>query len=179
MKDTFKEPCFSFGNRVLRLLWNFVEFAFFRLSPRPFFRWRVLLLRSFGAKIGNGVHIYPTVSTWAPWNLKVGNETGIGDGVVLYNQAVIAIGNRCVISQNSYLCTGSHDYLSSFFPLITKPITIEDHVWICAGSFIHPGVTLKMGCVVGACSVVTKDLSSWSVCAGNPCKFIKTRPPHQ
>ena len=52
---------------------------------------------------------------------------------------------------------------------------IEKYCWITAGVFIHPGVKIKEGVVVGAYSVVSKDLKAWSVYSGNPCKFIKSR----
>jgi putative colanic acid biosynthesis acetyltransferase WcaF len=73
------------------------------------------------------------------------------------------------------LVTGTHDYTDSRFSLITLPIHIGDHAWIAAEAFIHPGITIGKGCVVGARSVVTKDMPEWSICSGHPCKLIKQR----
>lgn len=174
-KDTFTGPSFSLRNRLSRLVWDVVATFLFYYSPRPLHTWRSFLLRCFGAKIGKGVHVYPKVAIWAPWNLEIGDKSGIANGVTLYSQGKIRIGKRVVISQGSYLCTGSHDYTDKGFPLYTKDINIRDDVWIAAGTFIHPGVTVEEGAVVGAKSVVTKDVPAWMVCSGHPCKPLKKR----
>lgn len=169
-----KSP-FSLKNRITRVFWSLIENSLFRYSPRICFRWRAFLLRSFGAKIGSGTHIYPKVKTWAPWNIIIGDDTGIADGVTLYSQNLITIGSRCVLSQNSYICTGTHDYSLPTYPLITKPIIINDDSWVAAGVFIHPGIVIGAGVIIGAHSVVTKSLDNWAVYAGNPCKEIRKR----
>ncbi len=174
--DPYREASFSLTNRLIRLLWNIVWGLLFRPSPRPFHLWRLLLLRIFGAKMGKGCHIYPGVKIWAPWNLVLGNFIGIADGVTLYSMDRITIGDYAVISQGSHLCCGSHDYNSTNFQLITKPISIGAYAWICAEVFIHPGCNIPRGAVIGARSVVSKSLDTeWSVYAGNPCKLINKR----
>ena len=173
--DTHTGPSFSIRNRVARIAWGLVYTIFFRLSPIPFHSWRSLLLRLFGAKVGKGVHVYPRVHIWAPWNLQLEDECGIANGTRLYSQAKITIGKRTVISQGVHLCAGTHDYNHRGFPLIAIPINIGDQVWIAAEVFIHPGITIKDGCVVGARSVVNKDLPEWTVCGGHPCIPIKGR----
>lgn len=174
-QDSFKEPPFSLRNRLGRLLWNFVYLLLFRYTPRPLHAWRAFLLRCFGATIGYDAHIYGDVKIWAPWNLNIGDECGVGNGVNLYSQGKITMGKRAVISQGAYICTGTHDYTQAGYPLITMPITIGDHAWVAAEVFVHPGVNIGTGCVVGARSVVVKDLPDWMVCAGNPCKPLKKR----
>lgn len=156
-------------------MWSIVVATLFRFSPKPFHSWRAFLLRCFGAKVARGVHVYPDVKVWAPWNLILEEECGIGNGVILYSQGIITIGKRTVISQGAHLCAGTHDYTKPGFPLITMPITIGDHAWVAAEAFVHPGVTIGDGCVVGARSVVTKDMPAWMVCGGHPCKPLKER----
>jgi len=134
-----------------------------------------MVLRCFGAKLGRGCHIYPQVIIWAPWNLHCQNYVGIADRAILYNQALVSLGENVVISQGAHVCTGTHDYEDEYFSLITKPIFIGPNVWIGAEAFILPGITVGEGAVVGARSVVTKDIPSWTVCAGHPCKIIKNR----
>ena len=175
-QSCFTAPSFSVLNRLGRLAWGCVYYLAFRFSPRPLHFWRALLLRAFGASVGRGVHIYPGVKIWAPWNLVLGDECGIASGATLYSQALIYVGRRTVISQGAYICTGSHDYSVPEFSLITSPVRLEDHVWIAANSFVHPGVTVGAGAVVGACSVVLKDVPGWMICGGHPCKVIKPRP---
>jgi putative colanic acid biosynthesis acetyltransferase WcaF len=174
-QDTYTGASFSLADRLKRLVWGIVYVLLFRYSPRPLHAWRTFLLRLFGASIGKGVHVYPKVSIWAPWHLVIGDETGIANGVILYSQGIITLGKRVVISQGSHLCAGTHDFTKKGFPLITKPITVADNVWVAAESFIHPGVTIHEGAVIGARSVVIKDMPAWMVCAGNPCRPLKTR----
>lgn len=174
-QDTITGPSFSRKNRIGRLIWGVVFLTCFRFSPRTLHGWRAFVLRCFGATIGKGVHVYPDVRIWAPWNLRLDDECGIGNGAILYSQGTITIGRRAVISQGAHLCAGTHDYNLPGFPLITKPIVIGAHAWVAAEAFIHPGVTVAEGCVVGARSVVTKDMPAWMVCAGHPCKPLKER----
>lgn len=176
-QDTFTGPSFSLKNRIARIVWNVADALLFKLSPKPLHPWRSFVLRCFGARVGRGVHIYPRVIIWAPWNLELGDECGIGNGAILYSQAKISVGKRAVISQGAHLCSGTHDYNKPGYPLLSKPISIGDHAWVTAEAFIHPGVTIGEGAVIGARSVVTKDMPAWMVCAGHPCQPIKKRQP--
>ncbi len=173
--DTFSGPSFSLKNRLCRVLWNVVSVLLFRFTLNPFHAWRNTILKLFGAKIGKGVHVYPKVKIWAPWNLILEDECGIANGVTLYSQGQIHIGKRTVISQGAHLVAGTHDYTKLGFPLITKPIKIGNHVWVAAETFIHPGVEIGDGAVIGARSVVTKNMPPWMVCSGHPCVPIKER----
>ena len=173
--DTHTGPSFSLRNRLGRIVWGLTSFLLFRFSPKPLHAWRSFLLRCFGAKVGHGVHVYPGVKIWAPWNLELADESGIASGVILYSQGKITIGKRTVVSQGAHLVTGTHDYSDVGFPLVTKPIHIGDYAWIATEAFIHPGVTIGAGCVIGARSVVNRDMPAWMVCAGHPCKPLKAR----
>ena len=157
-----------------RVLWAVVR-PLFRLTPRPLWLLRVWLLRLFGAKIGSEVHIYPTVRISIPWNLVIADQVAIGERVILYALGPITIGARSVISQYSHLCAGSHDYRDPAFLLQKKPIEIGSDVWVCAQSFIGPGVVVGDGAVIGACSVVMKNVAVRIVGHGNPFKIIKSR----
>jgi putative colanic acid biosynthesis acetyltransferase WcaF len=174
-QDAYSGPSFSIKNRLARLIWGITDILFFHFSPRPLHSWRSMLLRLFGAKVGKGVHIYPKVKIWAPWNIDFGDECGVANGAILYSQGKISIGKRSVISQGAHLVAGTHDYTKAGFPLITRPIHIGNYVWVAAEAFIHPGVTVGDGSVIGARSVVTKDMPPWMVCSGHPCKPIKER----
>ncbi len=166
---------FPLQHKLYRVVWGGAWLLLFRFSPRPLRRWRRFLLELFGASIDRSANIYPGVRVWAPWRLKVGAHTGIADGVFLYSQDWIIIGARTVISQGCYVCTGTHDYTQVGMPLVTKVVTIGDDVWLAANTFVHPGVKVGRGAVIGACSVITKDVPEWMVCVGNPCVPIKQR----
>ena len=160
--------------QLKRVLWFCAQLPFWIRIPRVLIPIRVALLRLFGAKIGRKCNI-GSVRIWIPWNLQMGDFSAVGDGAEIYNFAFIQIGANSVVSQRSYLCTASHDYTKSDFPIYSRPITVGHSAWIAAGAFVGPGVTVGDGSVVGACSVVTKDVPAWTVCAGNPCRVIKAR----
>ena len=178
-QDTFTGPSFSLKSRISRAVWGIVESTVFRLSPKPLHSWRSFLLRCFGAKVGKGVHVYPGVKVWAPWNLDLADECGIANGVILYSQGKISVGKRAIISQGSHLCAGTHDYTKEGHPLVTKPIRVGDYAWVTAEVFIHAGVSIGEGCVVGARSVVTRNMPAWMVCSGHPCQPVKERKMEQ
>lgn len=173
--NPFTEPSFTLKNRLARLIWSIIYTLFFRLSPRPFHKWRIFLLRCFGAKIQKHCHVYPSAKIWAPWNLEMDDYAGMGDDVICYSMATVYLGKKVVVSQGTHLCTGSHDYTSPNFQLYAKPIIIKANTWIAAESFIAPGVTIGEWAVIGARSMVTKDMPARMVCVGNPCKPIKPR----
>lgn len=165
----------SVGNRIARIVWGFVYVLLFRFSPRPLHFWRRLLLRLFGAKLGPGVRVYPRAKIWAPWNLTLGRDVGIGDDVDVYCVAPLVMGDGSAVSQYSFLCGATHDYRDANLPLVAMPITIGKDVWIAADVFVAPGVTIADGVVVGARSSVFKDLPAWTVCVGSPAKPVKAR----
>ncbi|MFT3735916.1 MAG: colanic acid biosynthesis acetyltransferase WcaF [Rhodocyclaceae bacterium] len=174
--DPFTQASFSLGSRIRRGLWCLVEATLFRLSPRPLHVWRACLLRLFGAQLGKHVHVYPGATIWAPWNLQAGDFVGIADGVTLYNIAEIRIGSYCVVSQDAFLCTGSHDIDSKNFQLTSSPIVLEPYVWVCARAFVGPGVQLAEGCVLGAQGVLMYSVQqSWTVWSGNPAVLRRER----
>ena len=173
---TFKVPKgFRGKSKFIIQLWWIVQGTLFCLSPQYMYGWRRSLLRLFGAKIGENVLIRPTVKILYPWKLTIGDWSWIGDEVTLYNMADINIGENCVVSQKSYLCTGSHDHTKHSFDIFAKPIDIMDEVWVASDVFIAPGVTIGTGAVVGFRSTVNKDLPPKMICYGNPAKAIKPR----
>jgi putative colanic acid biosynthesis acetyltransferase WcaF len=177
--NPYIEPSFSIGNRVMRVIWSTFYLLFFRISPRPFHAWRAFILRLFGAQLGKHVHVYPSVKIWAPWNLIIGDYVGIGNDAILYSMGTITIGDHTVVSQGTHLCTGSHDYNSFNFQLITAPIHIGSRVWLCTDSFVGPGVRIADGNVIAARALVSKSLSEpWLVWAGVPVKKVGTRNKH-
>jgi putative colanic acid biosynthesis acetyltransferase WcaF len=121
------------------------------------------------------VLIRPTTTIVHPWLLEMGDWSVLADGVTVYNLGPIRIGTHTVISQNTYLCAGTHDYTREDLPLVRPPITIGNGVWVAAAAFIGPGVTIGDNSVVGACAVVARDVPPGVVVAGNPAKIIKNR----
>ena len=110
-----------------------------------------------------------------PWNLEIGDWSSIGEHAFIYNLGKVTIGSKTTISHRAHLCAGTHDYTDRSLPLLKLPITIQDSAWVCADAFVGPGVTVGEGAVVGARSVVVKDVEPWMVVAGNPAIAIKKR----
>jgi putative colanic acid biosynthesis acetyltransferase WcaF len=152
------------------LLWWLVQAIAFPLTPHSFHTARVALLRLFGARIGQGVSIRPTARFTYPWKVHIGDYSWIGDDVVLYSLDRITIGEHCVISQKSYLCTGSHDLQDPAFGLKTAAIAIGNGAWVAADCFIAPGVQIGANAVIGARSNVLSNIPNQQVCWGNPCR---------
>src|SRR5437868_2181677 len=112
-------------------------FFYLRAIPYPS-KLKATLLRWFGAKDGRSVIIRSQVNISFPWRLAIGDNVWIGEGVWILSLAQIVIESNVCISQRSYLCSGSHDYRSESFDLITKPICIRERSWVAANSFIGP-----------------------------------------
>ena len=166
----------STRNKVSRLLWKIFRVIFFRIMPDAKFHWwRIFILRAFGAKIGRGCKVAASCNVWAPWNLEMGDFVCIAASVDCYNVAKIRLGSYATVSQRAFLCSASHDLASLARPLIYSPISIGDHAWVCAEAYVGPGLHIGEGAVVGARSVVTKDIPSWTIAVGNPAKVIRER----
>lgn len=163
----------SYRNRAGRVLWTMVWCIFFRPSPRPFHAWRCWLLRLFGATIERGAHPYPSARVWAPWNLTMGEGSCLGDYVDCYSVDRVTIEPYATVSQYSFLCTASHDYMVKAMPVITAPIRIGRQAWVAADTFVGPGVTIGEGAVVGARASVFRNVDPWTVVGGNPARTLK------
>jgi putative colanic acid biosynthesis acetyltransferase WcaF len=165
----------TFREKLKRQLWYVVEATLFRLSPRPWYRWRNWLLRRFGARVHATARIRSTVTVEVPWHLTVGAHTVVGDGAILYCLGPITLGARVMVSQYAHLCAGTHDYTRPDLPLLRPPIAVGDDAWVAADVFVGPGVTIGPGTVVGARSNVFGDLPAWKVCVGSPARPVKDR----
>ena len=163
------------GSKIKIFLWYFVNHLIFNtFVPYPS-KFKVFLLRIFGAKIGKNIVIKPKVNIKYPWFLKIGNNCWIGEGVWIDNLAKVKIGNNVCISQDAYLLTGNHDYKKETFDLIVKEIVIEDGVWIGAKSVITPGVICKTHSILAVGSVATKNLEPYGIYQGNPAILKRKR----
>lgn len=152
-----------FKVKIIRFLWNFVWFIFFRSSPIYFSKFRIFLLKIFGARVSWSSNVYPTVKIWAPWNLIMGPGSCLGPFVICYNVDKIVCSENSLVSQYSHLCTASHDYNSSSFELISAPIKLEYGAWVSADCFIGPGVTIGSKSIILARSIVIKDVPNSSI----------------
>ncbi|WP_144637725.1 putative colanic acid biosynthesis acetyltransferase [Bordetella genomosp. 13] len=174
--DLFRMPVSFRGRSVLVVqLWRLVQSTAFRWSPQFAYGFRRMLLRGFGARVGQGVLLRPSVEITFPWKLRIGDHCWIGDDVVLYSMDTIQIGNHAVVSQRSYLCAADHAMDVPDFPIRGRPIVIEDCAWLATDVFVAPGVTVHRNAVVGARSSVFGDVPADMVCHGTPCRPVRRR----
>ena len=165
----------SAANKAARLLWQAAWRLLFRPVPGFWHAPRRGLLRLFGARVGRGVQVMPSVQIWAPWNLSLGDCATIGHGVDLYDVDRIEIGAHATVSQRAFLCTATHDIDHPNMPLRTAPVRIGAGAWICAEAYVHPGVAVGVDAVAGVRAVVLRDVAPGEVVGGNPAKFIRRR----
>jgi putative colanic acid biosynthesis acetyltransferase WcaF len=160
---------------VVEALWHLCR-CFLFLTPLPLpSRLKCVVLRLFGARIGQGVVIKPQVKIHFPWKLTVGDFAWIGEEVFILNFEPVTIGSHCCISQRAFLCGGNHDYRQPDLPFRNGPIVVGDGAWLGAQVFVASGVTIGTEAVITACSVVTKDQPQRMICRGYPCLPFKPR----
>ena len=160
---------------VIQTIWYFVNILFFKNSFSVLSGLKVRILKWFGATVGKGVVIKPSVNIKYPWRLVIGDHTWIGENVWIDNLAEVTIGSNVCISQGAMLLSGNHNYKKESFDLITKAITLEDGVWIGAKSVVCPRVHCKSHSVLAVGSVAISDLDEYSIYQGNPASVKKKR----
>jgi putative colanic acid biosynthesis acetyltransferase WcaF len=170
------ESPYTFRERVLRVLWNYVGQTLFRFTFHNWYGLRNGLLRLFGARVGSPVRLRPSVLIEQPWNLSIGDNSSVGDRAIVYCLGKVTIGAHVSVSQGAHLCAGSHDFRQPDMPLLRPPIVISDYAWVAADAFVGPNVTVGEGAVLGARGCAMKDLDPWSVYAGNPAVRVRERP---
>jgi putative colanic acid biosynthesis acetyltransferase WcaF len=167
----------SVENRIMRLLWEFSWAVFCVWTPKPFNPWRLFWLRLFGAKIEGTPFVHQRARISIPWNLTMHDRALLGDRANANTLGEIEIGARAIVAQETYLSSGTHDFDQPTIPLLTAKITIGEDAFVGARSFVMPGISIGKRALIGACSVVTRDIEDNVIAAGNPCRVIKPRPP--
>ena len=174
--QSFQNKNFDRGaSKLKELLWMIVSRLFFSHSLALWNGSKIWWLKIFGAKVGKGVVIKPSVQIKFPWKLEVGNHVWIGEKAWIDNLAQVTIANNVCISQEAYLLTGNHNYKKASFDLITKPIVLKEGCWVGARSVVCPGVIVKAGAVLTVGSIATHDLEVNGIYQGNPAVKVKER----
>lgn len=149
-------------------LWQLVKWFFFKTV----FPWptglKVVLLKLFGASVGEGVIIKPQVNIHLPWKLAIGDHAWIGEEVFLLNFEPMVIGAHACISQRAFLCGGNHDFRDPAMKYRNGPITICDGAWVGAQVFVAPGVIVGIDAVIAAGSVLLSNADAGLIYKGNP-----------
>jgi putative colanic acid biosynthesis acetyltransferase WcaF len=172
----FSSASFDRGAGVFKeALWLLISKILFQHFPFSASRFKCAVLRAFGARVGQGVVIKPDLKITFPWKLRIGDHVWLGEQCWLLNLAPITIESHVCISQRAFVCTGSHNYKSPAFDLLTQPVILERGAWLGAGAWVGPGVTVGSHAVLTAASVASKSLQPFGVYRGNPAVRIGTR----
>lgn len=163
------------AGKIKATAWFFTNALFLDCKWNPFSGLRVKLLRWFGARIGKGVVIKPSVHVKYPWNLTIGDYSWIGENVWIDNLTHVTMGSNVCISQGAMLLCGNHNYKRQTFDLMVKPIIIEDGAWVGAQSTVCPGVTMHSHSVLTVGSIASKNLDPFSIYRGNPAVKVADR----
>ena len=138
---------------------------------------RAAILHELFAEIGRYCYVEPPLrASWGCKNVHFGDGVYANFNLVLVDDTDIYVGDHVMFGPNVVVCTGTHP----IHPALRKrqaqynaPVYIDDNVWIGAGALILPGVHIGENSVIGAGSVVTKDIPPNVVAAGNPCRVLR------
>lgn len=147
-------------------IWLVCELIFVTNPWQLSSRIRVEVLRLFGAKIGKNVIFRQRTRVKFPWKLEIGDDCWIGEGVWFHNQDQISIGRNVVISQETMLSTGSHEFRKTM-DLVTAPIKIEDGVWVTSRCMILYGVHIGKSALICPMTVVRGDVPANTIYSQN------------
>jgi len=146
-------------------------------TPESFRKVRNYLVRNYVKSAGPAINIGRNCRISK--NLVIGNGSGVGRNCEINGN--VTIGNDVMIGPDVVIYTANHNFSRTDIPISKqgnspeKPVVIEDNVWIGARVCILPGVTIGEGSVLGACTVVSKDIPPYSVAVGNPARVVKNR----
>ena len=152
-----------------------VMYEFNHLRPSEVER-RVELIQKMFGSVGERVWMEPPVMLVCGSNVSIGDNCYFNAGVTLLDDYKITIGNNVLISPNVTIITTGHPVhpkMREHGEMYSFPVTIEDGAWIGACVTILPGVTIGHDAMVGAGSVVTKDVPPMTIAVGNPCKVLR------
>ena len=174
-KLTKKEVFQKIKNRLFNIFLEFEVFLLHLVGSLPSHHLRRFFYRLAGVKIGKGSTIHMGARFYDPRNISIGEDSIIGEGVVLDGRDKLIIGNHVDIASEVMIYNSEHDFNDPYFLAKNAPVLIEDYVFIGPRAIILPGVKIGKGAVVAAGAVVTKDVVPFSVVGGVPAKIIGER----
>lgn len=137
---------------------------------------RLQLLDSIGLVAEQSSYIVPPFEVSYGCHITIGHNSYINSGALFLDNSYITIGDNVMVGPRVQIYTAAHSLNAEERIAgneIARPITIKDKVWIGGGAIILPGITIGEGAVVGAGSVVTKDVKPYTIVAGNPARLIR------
>jgi putative colanic acid biosynthesis acetyltransferase WcaF len=166
----------SLGRRLRLQAWEWCWACFCAWTPKPLNSWRLFWLKAFGARVEGRPFVHSRARVSHPWNLTLLDRACLGDGAHAYALGPIELQAGCTVAQEAYLCSATHDWQAPERPLQTAPIVIGENAFVGLRAIVLPGITIGARSIVGAASVVTRDIAPGQVVAGNPAKPIAPAP---
>lgn len=149
------------------------------MPPTRFYRLKASIWRAAGVDVARDARLVSSVRIWTSGPVSIGSNTFLGHEVMIVGgDAPVRIGAKCDIAPRVLFVTGTHHDGGEERAAgegYSLPITIEDGVWIGAGTTLLGGLNVGRGTMVGAGSVVNKSLRAGIVAAGSPCRTLKER----
>ncbi|MFC5931725.1 acetyltransferase [Cryobacterium melibiosiphilum] len=161
-------------SRFTVYLWAAAELIFVTNAWQVSSKVRVAVLRLFGADIGPGVVFRPRTRVKFPWKLHIGADSWIGEGVWFHNQDHIYIGHDVVVSQESFLTTGSHAHRVDM-RLLTRPIHVHSGAWITSRCIVLGGANIGRSALLQPMTVVAGDVKANAIVRGPQAEFVAFR----
>lgn len=161
--------------RIKTIFWEIVNFKLGVVGHIPSHYIRRFFYRLYGVEIGKGSTVHMNAVFYYPPNVRIGEDTIIGEKAVLDGRGKLSIGNHVDVASEVMFYNAEHNVHDENFKAILAPVVIEDYVFIGPRAIILPGVTIKKGSVVGAGAVVTKDVEEFKIVGGVPAKEIGER----
>jgi len=174
-QDSAYASPWSLKVKLRMLLWDMCWSLLCRWTPKPMNGWRLIWLKIFGAKIEGRPFVHQRARIAIPWNMTMHDHSCLGDGAVAYSLGQIELMKDSTVAQEAYLCAGTHDFSHKARPLQTGKIVVGQSAFVGARAFVMPGITIGEGSIIGACSVVTKDVQVNKCVAGNPASIVRPR----
>ena len=162
-------------SRSITVLREFFVFILHCVGYLPFHHVRRFFYRAGGMVIGEGSTIHMGARFYNPAHIEIGNDTIIGERVILDGRDILRIGDHVDFASEVMVYNYQHDVHDPEFKAVGGPVAIEDYVFIGPRAIILPGVTLRKGAVVAAGAVVTKDVEPFEIVGGVPAKVIGER----
>ena len=131
-----------------------------------------LMKELFYNQIGENSIIYNQLTVVRPKNVTIGKNVTVMNGVLMMSAGGITIEDNVMIAANVQLISNNHDPYNRYV-ITCKPILIKEGAWIGAGATILPGVTIGKYAIIGANSIVSKNIPDYGVAVGSPAKVIK------
>lgn len=169
------------AKRASTILLEFVVFLLHIAGYIPLHHVRRFFYRLAGITIGSGSTIHMGARFYNPATIVIGDDTIIGEKVVLDGREKLEIGSHVDIASEVMIYNSQHDVEDADFAAFSKPVSIEDYVFIGPRVIILPGVVVKKGAVVAAGAVVTKDVQPFQIVGGVPARVIgerREKDPH-